>query len=122
VLKGETLSSKDLRSGVVAKVPVSAWEIYPAFNRIFGLSARFTGGGSEALFTLPVDCPFFSKYGVGLAFAERPWIDEGLVSLSDGRARSSGPCFGEMLDTGLESDAMFSIRWRSTPRGGERGE
>jgi hypothetical protein len=84
VLKGEILSSKDLRSGVGANVPASVWEICVGFNRIFGLSARFTGGGWDVLFALPVGSTSLPENGVGLAFVERPCIDEGLGSRADG--------------------------------------
>lgn len=51
VLNGETGSSKTAGSVRGAKELVSGWENIAGFAGILGLSARLTGGGSEALFS-----------------------------------------------------------------------
>lgn len=53
VLKGETLSSEVVCSNVGARALTSAWDRFDPLPRIFGLSALFTGGGTEALLAFP---------------------------------------------------------------------
>jgi hypothetical protein len=69
-LNGDTRSSEDTFSGCGAKVFVSGWENIAGFAGILGFSARFAGGGSEALLSFRsngLPCPFtVDKLGVSL--------------------------------------------------------
>lgn len=59
VLNGDTRSSDDTFSGCGAKELVSGWESIAGFAGILGFSARFAGGGSEALLSfLSIGLPF----------------------------------------------------------------
>lgn len=121
VLKGETLSSKELRSCVAASAPPSNWEMFAGFAGIFGFSALLTGGGTEVLFAFPTGETSLAGRG---ASTEPPDGEFGVFGRENER---DGLCheadLGETSEAPRFSEDQCSPPCRtSTPRGGERGE
>lgn len=116
VLKGETLSSQELRSCVG-----SNWEMFAGFAGIFGFSALLTGGGTEVLFAFPTGETSLAERG---ASTEPPNGEFGVFGRENER---DGLCheadLGETSESPRFNEDQCSPPCRtSTPRGGERGE